>query len=216
MQIWLDTADIEEIREAARYGVISGVTTNPSLAAKAGHLDLRAAILEICDLVDGPVNAEVLSLNAQDMIEEGREIATWAPNVVVKVPIGEEGLQAISVLSSEGIAVNQTLTFSVNQALLGALAGATYISPFVGRLDDAGNDGMTLVADMVKVFKKQDLNAKVLAASLRHPQHVVQAALAGAHVSTLPYKVFKQMFLHPLTDIGLKRFIDDWRGLVRV
>ena len=140
------------------------------------------------------------------MIEEGREIATWAPNVVVKVPIGEEGLQAISVLSSEGIAVNQTLTFSVNQALLGALAGATYISPFVGRLDDAGNDGMTLVADMVEVFKVQNLNAKVLAASLRHPQHVVQAALAGAHVSTLPYKVFKQMFLHPLTDIGLKTF----------
>ncbi len=216
MQIWLDTADIEEIREAARYGVISGVTTNPSLAAKAGHLDLRAAILEICDLVDGPVNAEVLSLNAQEMIEEGREIATWAPNVVVKVPIGEEGLQAISTLSSEGIAVNQTLTFSVNQALLGALAGATYISPFVGRLDDAGNDGMTLVADMVEVFKVQNLDAKVLAASLRHPQHVVQAAMAGAHVSTLPYKVFKQMFLHPLTDIGLKRFIDDWRGLVRV
>ena len=216
MEIWLDTADIEEIREAARYGVISGVTTNPSLAAKAGHLDLRAAILEICDLVNGPVNAEVLSLNAQDMIEEGREIATWAPNVVVKVPIGEEGLQAISTLSSEGIAVNQTLTFSVNQALLGALAGATYISPFVGRLDDAGNNGMTLVADMVEVFKVQNLNAKVLAASLRHPQHVVQAALAGAHVSTLPYKVFKQMFLHPLTDVGLKRFIDDWRGLVRV
>ena len=216
MQIWLDTADIEEIRDAARFGVISGVTTNPSLAAKAGHLDLRAAILEICSLVDGPVNAEVLSLNARDMIEEGREIATWAPNVVVKVPIGEEGLQAISVLSSEGIAVNQTLTFSVNQALLGALAGATYISPFVGRLDDAGNDGMTLVAEMAKVFKKQNLDAKVLAASLRHPQHVVQAALAGAHVSTLPYKVFKQMFLHPLTDVGLKRFIEDWRGLVQV
>ena len=216
MQIWLDTADIEEIREAVRYGVISGVTTNPSLAAKAGHLDLRAAILEICDLVDGPVNAEVLSLNAREMIEEGREIATWAPNVVVKVPIGEEGLQAISVLSSEGIAVNQTLTFSVNQALLGALAGATYISPFVGRLDDAGNDGMTLVSEMVEVFNVQDLNAKVLAASLRHPQHVVQAALAGAHVATLPYKVFKQMFLHPLTDVGLKRFIEDWRGLVQV
>lgn len=216
MQIWLDTADIEEIREAARYGVISGVTTNPSLAAKAGHLDLRAAILEICSLVDGPVNAEVLSLNAQEMIEEGREIAAWAPNVVVKVPIGEEGLQAISVLSSEGIAVNQTLTFSVNQALLGALAGAKYISPFVGRLDDAGNDGITLVADMVQVFKIQNLDAQVLAASLRHPQHVVQAAMAGAHVATLPYKVFKQMFLHPLTDVGLKRFIDDWRGLVRV
>ena len=216
MQIWLDTADIEEIREAARYGVISGVTTNPSLAAKAGHLDLRAAILEICDLVDGPVNAEVLSLNAREMIEEGREIATWAPNVVVKVPIGEEGLQAISVLSSEGIAVNQTLTFSVNQALLGALAGATYISPFVGRLDDAGNDGMTLVSEMAEVFKVQNLDAKVLAASLRHPQHVVQAALAGAHVATLPYKVFKQMFLHPLTDVGLKRFIEDWRGLVQV
>ena len=187
-----------------------------SLAAKAGHLDLRAAILEICDLVDGPVNAEVLSLNAEEMIEEGREIATWAPNVVVKVPIGEEGLQAISVLSGEGIAVNQTLTFSVNQALLGALAGATYISPFVGRLDDAGNDGMVLVSEMAEVFKVQGLNAKVLAASLRHPQHVVQAALAGAHVATLPYKVFKQMFQHPLTDIGLKRFIDDWRGLVRV
>ncbi len=216
MQIWLDTADIEEIREAARYGVISGVTTNPSLAAKAGHLDLRAAILEICELIDGPVNAEVLSLNAREMIEEGREIATWAPNVVVKVPIGEEGLQAISVLSSEGIAVNQTLTFSVNQALLGALAGATYISPFVGRLDDAGNDGMTLVSEMAEVFKVQNLDAKVLAASLRHPQHVVQAALAGAHVATLPYKVFKQMFLHPLTDVGLKRFIEDWRGLVQV
>ena len=216
MQIWLDTADIEEIREAARYGVISGVTTNPSLAAKAGHLDLRAAILEICNLVDGPVNAEVLSLNAREMIEEGREIATWAPNVVVKVPIGEEGLQAISALSSEGIAVNQTLTFSVNQALLGALAGATYISPFVGRLDDAGNDGMTLVSEMVEVFNVQNLDAKVLAASLRHPQHVVQAALAGAHVATLPYKVFKQMFLHPLTDVGLKRFIEDWRGLVQV
>lgn len=216
MQIWLDTADIEEIREAARFGVISGVTTNPSLAAKAGHLDLRAAILEICELIDGPVNAEVLSLNAREMIEEGREIAAWAPNVVVKVPIGEEGLQAISVLSSEGIAVNQTLTFSVNQALLGALAGATYISPFVGRLDDAGNDGMTLVSEMAEVFKVQNLDAKVLAASLRHPQHVVQAALAGAHVATLPYKVFKQMFLHPLTDVGLKRFIEDWRGLVQV
>jgi transaldolase len=216
MQIWLDTADIEEIREASKFGVISGVTTNPSLAAKAGHLDLRAAVIEICSLVDGPVNAEVLSLNAQDMIEEGREIATLAPNVVVKVPIGEEGLQVISVLSGEGIAVNQTLTFSVNQALLGALAGATYISPFVGRLDDAGNDGMTVVSEMVEVFKKHDLKAKVLAASLRHPQHVVQAALAGAHISTLPYKVFKQMFQHPLTDVGLKRFIDDWRGLVRV
>ena len=216
MQIWLDTADIEEIRETVKYGVISGVTTNPSLAAKAGHLDLRAAVIEICSLVDGPVNAEVLSLNAEEMIEEGREIATWAPNVVVKVPIGEEGLQAISVLSGEGIAVNQTLTFSVNQALLGALAGATYISPFVGRLDDAGNDGMVLVSEMAEVFKVQGLNAKVLAASLRHPQHVVQAALAGAHVATLPYKVFKQMFQHPLTDTGLKRFIDDWRGLVRV
>jgi transaldolase len=216
MQIWLDTADIEEIRETVKYGVISGITTNPSLAAKAGHLDLRAAVIEICSLVDGPVNAEVLSLNAEEMIEEGREIATWAPNVVVKVPIGEEGLQAISVLSGEGIAVNQTLTFSVNQALLGALAGATYISPFVGRLDDAGNDGMVLVSEMAEVFKVQGLDAKVLAASLRHPQHVVQAALAGAHVATLPYKVFKQMFQHPLTDIGLKRFIDDWRGLVRV
>lgn len=216
MQIWLDTADIEEIRETVKYGVISGITTNPSLAAKAGHLDLRAAVIEICSLVDGPVNAEVLSLNAEEMIEEGREIATWGPNVVVKVPIGEEGLQAISVLSGEGIAVNQTLTFSVNQALLGALAGATYISPFVGRLDDAGNDGMVLVSEMAEVFKVQGLDAKVLAASLRHPQHVVQAALAGAHVATLPYKVFKQMFQHPLTDIGLKRFIDDWRGLVRV
>ena len=216
MQIWLDTADIEEIRETVKYGVISGITTNPSLAAKAGHLDLRAAVIEICSLVDGPVNAEVLSLNAREMIEEGREIATWAPNVVVKVPIGEEGLQAISVLSSEGIAVNQTLTFSVNQALLGALAGATYISPFVGRLDDAGNDGMILVSEMAEVFKVQNLDAKVLAASLRHPQHVVQAALAGAHVATLPYKVFKQMFLHPLPDVGLKRFIEDWRGLVQV
>ena len=216
MQIWLDTADIEEIREAARLGVVSGITTNPSLAAKAGHLDLRAAILEICSIVNGPVNAEVLSQEPYEMIQEGREISSWAPNVVVKIPIGEAGLEAISVLASEGIAVNQTLTFSVNQALLGALAGATYISPFVGRLDDVGNDGMAVVSEMVQVFKTHDLQAKVLAASLRHPQHVTEAAKVGAHIATLPYKVLKQMFKHPLTDVGLKRFIDDWQSLVRV
>ena len=216
MRIWLDTADIGEIREASRLGVVSGITTNPSLAAKAGHSDLKAAIQEICSIIDGPVSAEVLGQEAFQMIDEGREIASWAPKVVVKIPVGDAGLEAMSVLSKENIVINQTLTFSVNQALLGALAGATYVSPFVGRLDDIGQDGMQLVADIVEVFDRHKISTQVLAASLRHPMHCVEAAKAGAHVATVPYKVLKQMLKHPLTDAGMKRFIEDWQDLVRV
>lgn len=216
MQIWLDTADIGEIREASRLGVVSGITTNPSLAAKSGHFDLRTAIQEICSIIDGPVSAEVMGQGPYEMIEEGREIATWAPNVVVKIPVSEAGIEAISVLSKEGITINQTLTFSVNQALLGALAGATYISPFVGRLDDVGQDGMMLISEMLQMFKVHEMQTKVIAASLRHPKHVIEAAKAGAQIATMPYKLFKQMFKHPLTDAGLKRFIEDWQSLVRV
>jgi len=216
MRIWLDTADIKEIREASRLGVVSGVTTNPSLAAKAGHSDLKSAVLEICSIIDGPVCAEVLSQDPYEMIHEGRRIASWAPKVVVKIPVGEAGIEAISVLSKEGIAVNQTLTFSVNQAILGGLAGAAYVSPFVGRLDDVGQDGMKLVSEIVEVFNTHDIRTKVLAASLRHPMHVVEAARVGAHIATMPYKVLKQMFHHPLTDAGLKKFMEDWRSLARV
>ncbi len=216
MRIWLDTADIGEIREASKLGVVSGVTTNPTLAAKAGHLDLRTAIQEICSIIDGPVCAEVLGQEASEMIAEGRELASWASNVVVKIPVGAAGLEAISALSKENIAINQTLTFSVNQALLGALAGATYVSPFVGRLDDVGQDGMKLVADIVEVFQRHDIKTQVLAASLRHPMHCVEAARAGAHIATMPYKVLMQMLKHPLTDAGLERFMKDWQSLVRV
>ncbi|MEE9324110.1 MAG: fructose-6-phosphate aldolase [Dehalococcoidia bacterium] len=216
MQIWLDTANIEEIREASKLGVVKGVTTNPSLVAKEGDVDFRSRVLEICDIIDGPVCAEVLSLEAEGMIAEGRDISRWAPNIVVKIPTTAAGLEAISVLSQEGIKINQTLCFSVNQVLLGASAGSTYVSPFVGRLDDVGHDGIQLVADMVEVFSKHNIKSLVIAASLRHPLHCVAAAKAGAHIATIPYKVLMQMLKHPLTDIGLTRFVEDWHRLVKV
>jgi transaldolase len=214
MHIYLDTANIDHIRQAAKLGILRGVTTNPSLVAREGA-GFRAAILEICSIVPGPVSAEVLSLEPEGMIKEARELSSWAPNVVVKIPVSEAGLEAISVLSRENIKTNFTLCFSTNQALLGALAGATYVSPFVGRLDDIGHQGMEVVEDAVEVFTKYDLPTQVIAASLRHPLHVIAAAKAGAHVATVPYNVLMQMIRHPLTDIGISRFVEDWKKVSR-
>ena len=210
MHIYLDTANIDHIRHAAKLGILRGVTTNPSLVAREGA-DFKAAILEICSIVPGPISAEVLSLEPEGMIKEARELSSWAPNVVVKIPVSEAGLEAISVLSRENVKTNFTLCFSTNQALLGALAGATYVSPFVGRLDDIGHQGMGVVEDAVEIFNRYDLPTQVIAASLRHPLHVIAAAKAGAHVATVPYTVLMQMVHHPLTDIGISRFAQDWK-----
>ena len=211
MLIFLDTANIDHIRHAAKLGVISGVTTNPSLVAREEATNFKAAVLEICSIVPGPVSAEVLSSEPQGMIEEARQLSSWAPNIVVKIPVSEAGLEAISVLSQERVKTNFTLCFSVNQALLGAIVGATYVSPFVGRLDDIGHQGMEVVADAVEIFRRYNLPTQVIAASLRHPLHVIAAAKAGAHVATVPYNVLMQMIRHPLTDIGITRFAEDWR-----
>ena len=219
MEIFLDTANIEEIQQGVRMGVVSGVTTNPSLASKEGIGDLadyKQTVQEIARLVDGPVSAEVLAQGTAAMLGEGREIATWAPNVVVKLPSTAAGFEAMSILSRQGIVINQTLCFSVNQALLGALAGATYVSPFVGRLDDTGHDGMQLVRDIVQVFQVHRIGVKVLAASIRHPVHCVEAAKAGASIASVPFKVLMQMVQHPLTDIGVARFTQDWQKAVHV
>ena len=211
MRIFLDTANIDQIRQGAKLGVVSGVTTNPSLVSNEGLADYKAVVKEICSIVPGPVSAEVVVEGVQAMIEQAREIATWAPNVVIKIPATADGLEVISALAKEGIKVNMTLCFSLNQAILGALAGATYVSPFVGRLDDIGHDGMELVKDMVDVFKHYQLSTEVIAASIRHPEHCVAAAKAGAHIATVPYKVLMQMIHHPLTDIGVTRFLTDWQ-----
>lgn len=215
MRIFLDTANIDEIREAAKLGVVSGITTNPSLLAKERTADMKAVVQEIASIIDGPISAEVLSLEPNAMIEEARVVSSWSPNIVVKIPMSESGLQAISTLSREGIRTNLTLCFSLNQALLGTIAGATYVSPFVGRLDDISHDGMQLVSDIVKVFDHFKVSTQVLAASIRHPLHVVVAAKAGAHIATVPYKVLKQMVRHPLTDIGIARFAEDWQNIPR-
>jgi transaldolase len=213
MRIFLDTANIDEIRQAAKLGVITGVTTNPSLVAKEKREDMKAVIQEISSIVDGPISAEVLSLEPEAMIQEAREVSSWSPNVVVKIPISASGLEAISALSKERIKTNLTLCFSLNQALLGAIAGATYVSLFVGRLDDIGHDGMQLVSEIVKVLDRYELPSQVIAASIRHPLHVIVAAQAGAHIATIPYTVLMQMIKHPLTDIGISRFAEDWRSI---
>jgi transaldolase len=213
MRIFLDTANIDEIRQAARLGVISGVTTNPSLVAKEKQADMKAVIQEISTIVNGPISAEVLSLEPKAMIEEAKEVSSWSPNVVVKIPMSASGLEAIAVLSKEGIKTNLTLCFSLNQALLGTIVGATYVSPFVGRLDDISHNGMQLVADIVEVFNRYKLPTYVLAASIRHPLHVIEAAKAGAHAATIPYSVLMQMIKHPLTDIGISRFAEDWQNI---
>ncbi len=211
MRIFLDTANIDQIRQAAKLGVISGVTTNPSLVSKEGATDYEATIKEICSIISGPISTEVLVEGVEPMIEQARQISTWAPNVVIKIPATTDGLEVTSALAKEGIKVNFTLCFSLNQAILGALAGATYVSPFVGRLDDIGHNGMELVRDIVDVFTHYQLPTQVIAASLRHPQHCVAAAKAGAHIATIPYQVLMQMIHHPLTDIGIARFLSDWR-----
>lgn len=211
MHIFLDTANIDQIRQAAGMGLISGVTTNPSLVAKEGSSNLKARILEICALVDGSVSVEVLSLDAEGMIREAREIAAWHKNVTVKIPVSEAGYEAISVLSRENIKTNLTLCFSPTQTLLGARAGATYVSPFVGRLDDIGHRGMDVVSETVEIFTKHGLKTQVIAASIRHPLHVIEAARCGSHIATVPYDILMKMIKHPLTDIGIARFIEDWK-----
>ncbi len=214
MRIFLDTANISQVRQAARLGVVSGVTTNPSLISKEGMSDYRAAIREICSIVPGPVSAEVLCSGAQAMIEQAHRIASWAPNVVIKIPATTEGLEATSALAKDNIKVNLTLCFTLNQALLGALAGAAYVSPFVGRLDDINHDGMEVVRDIVNVFKSYQMPTEVIAASIRHPQHCLAAARAGAHIATVPFSVLMQMIHHPLTDIGVARFLADCQGIL--
>ena len=213
MEIFLDTANVEDIRQGVKLGVVSGVTTNPSLLSKEGTADYEAVVKEICTIIPGPVSAEVVVEGAKDMIEQARKIAAWAPNVVIKIPATAEGLEVTSALAQEKIKVNFTLCFSLNQALLGALAGAAFVSPFVGRLDDAGHDGMELVEDIVDVFAYYQLPTKVIAASIRHPEHCLAAAKAGADIATVPYKVLTQMIQHPLTDVGIARFLSDWRGI---
>lgn len=209
MRLFLDTANIDEIREVARMGVLAGVTTNPSLMAREKDVTYRERVIEICEAVQGPVSAECVSRDVAGLLEEGRAIAKWHEQVVVKVPMDAAGLEATSVLSKEGIKINMTLVFSANQSLLAALAGATYVSPFVGRLDDAGHDGMEVVRQSVQIFDHFNLPTQVLAASIRSAPHVIQAALAGSHVATLPYGVLQQMLKHPLTDVGIERFVAD-------
>jgi len=209
MHLYLDTAEIDQIRKGVKLGVIRGVTTNPSLVYKAGWTDYKSAVQEICSIVKGPVSVEVLSQEAKSMIEEARAISRWSEHVVIKIPVCDAGLEAISVLSKENIKVNLTLCFSLNQAMLGALAGANYVSPFVGRLDDVGENGMALVADIVSCFDRYGFGTQVIAASIRHPLHCVAAAKVGAHIATVPYGVLTQMVNHPLTTVGIARFLED-------
>lgn len=208
MKLFIDTGDIDEIKEAYEMGAIDGVTTNPSLLAKAGK-STQQAITEICEVVDGPISAEVIATDTQGILNEGRVLAAIHPNVVVKVPLIPDGLKAVKVFTAEKIKTNVTLCFSAPQALLAAKAGATYISPFVGRIDDAGGDGMELIEQIVTIYDNYDFATEVLTASVRHPGHFIQAALIGAHVATVPFKVIKQLAKHPLTDIGLARFLED-------
>jgi transaldolase len=212
MKFFVDTANINEIREAAAMGVLDGVTTNPSLVAKEGR-PFKESILEICDVVNGPVSVEVTALDTEGMLKQGKEFAGWHKHVVVKFPTTREGVKACKALSAKGTKVNMTLCFSPAQALLVAKAGATYVSPFVGRLDDISTNGMDLVRQIVQIYKNYGFQTQVLAASLRHPMHVVESALAGAHVGTMPFKVLEMLFNHPLTDKGLAQFLKDWEKL---
>jgi len=210
MKLFIDTANVAEITEAASWGILDGVTTNPSLVAREGR-SYHELVAEICRIVPGPVSAEVLATDAEGMEREGRELAGIAENVVVKLPVTRDGVRVCARFSEEGIATNLTLCFSPAQALLVAKAGATYVSPFVGRIDDVGQDGMQLVREIVQIYDAYEFPTQVLVASVRHPQHVVESALAGADVATVPFKVLQQLFHHPLTDIGLQRFIADFR-----
>lgn len=214
MKIFIDTANLEEIKKANELGILDGVTTNPTLLSRE-RKDPIKQLREICGIVKGPVTAEVLSLDAERMVKEAKKYAKLAPNIVIKVPMGEEGLKAIKVLSKEGIKTNMTLVFSVNQGILAAKAGATYVSPFIGRLDDVGHEGMQVARELVQIFKTYGFKAQVIVASIRHPLHVIEAAKVGAPVATIPFEVIEKMFRHPLTDIGIKRFQDDWEKLLK-
>jgi len=209
LKLFLDTANIDEIRKAYALGVICGVTTNPSLIAKEGR-NFAEVVRTIASIVDGPISAEAVSLDAPGMIDEAKALAAIHPNIVVKIPMTAEGLQATNSLSNAGIRTNVTLVFSANQALLAARAGASYVSPFVGRLDDISLDGMELIYDIMEIFNRYQLPTEVIAASIRHPIHVITAAKAGAHIATIPYRVLMQMIQHPLTDAGIKKFLEDW------
>lgn len=209
IKLFIDTANVEEIKAASELGVISGVTTNPSLIAREGR-DFVDVVKEITAIVDGPISAEAVSTQAGPMIAEAEELAAIHPNIVVKIPMNAEGLKAVSALSKRGIKTNVTLVFSANQALLAALAGATYVSPFVGRLDDIGQDGMVLIDEIVQIFDLYGLETEIISASIRHPLHVTKSALAGADIATVPYKVLLQMIKHPLTDLGIEKFLSDW------
>lgn len=213
MELFLDTANIEDIKTAASWGIISGVTTNPTLCAME-NTDFQQAVKTICSIVNGPVSAEAVSLEKEAIIKEAQALSKIASNIVVKIPITEDGLAATSALSKEGIKVNMTLVFSTNQAILAARAGAYFASPFVGRLDDIGHDGIGLVKDIAMVYKYYGLKTKVIAASIRHPLHVTQAAQAGADIATVPFSVLQSMIKHPLTDKGIDRFLEDWNKLL--
>lgn len=212
MKLFIDTANIDEIKEIDQWGVICGVTTNPSLIAKEGR-DFKEVVKEITEIVDGPISAEVISLEAEGMLEEARDLAAIHPNIIIKVPMTKEGLKAVKILSEEGIKTNVTLIFSPTQALLAARAGASYVSPFIGRLDDIGNEGLYIMEDIVQVFDLHGIDTEIIAASIRNPIHVMDAAKSGAHIATIPYKVFLQMLKHPLTDLGIESFLKDWEGI---
>jgi transaldolase len=213
VQLYLDTANINEIREAAAWGILSGVTTNPTLIAKEKGADFKAVISEIAELVNGPISAETISLDGEGMVKEGKEYATWHPNVIVKVPSTTEGLKAVYQLAREGIRTNVTLCFNATQALMAARAGAFIISPFIGRVDDTGADGMQLIREISAIYKSDpEIKTKVLAASIRHPRHIIDSAIAGADIATCPFKVLQQSMKHPLTDRGIEQFLADWKS----
>ena len=211
MKLFIDSANIAEVKDAYALGIIAGVTTNPSLIAKEKQ-EIKAVVKEIARIVPGPVSAEVISDTYELMLPEARELAKLADNIVVKVPINVQGLKTVSALRSEGIKTNVTLIFSANQALLAARAGASFVSPFIGRLDDISEDGTQLIKDIADIFAIHDIKSEIIAASIRHPLHVTHAALAGAHIATIPYKVLLSLIAHPLTDAGIKRFYDDWKN----
>ncbi|MFY9516997.1 MAG: fructose-6-phosphate aldolase [Acetomicrobium sp.] len=215
MKLFLDTANISEIEKGLQWGVISGVTTNPSLVAKEKASSFHEHVKKIADIVKGPVSAEVISTKTDDMIKEARVLSALDSNIVIKIPMTKDGMSATKKLSEEGVPINVTLVFSPQQALLAALAGATYVSPFIGRLDDIGEDGVGLVYDISKLFLVHDFNTQIIAASIRHPRHVFEVAAAGAHIITLPFKVLEQMFNHPLTNIGIKKFLEDWEVYIK-
>jgi transaldolase len=211
MKIFIDTANVEEIKKAAAFGILDGVTTNPSLIAKEGR-DLKEVIEEICSIVDGPISAEVISLESVKMVEEARELVKLHKNIVIKIPMCAEGLKAVSILSKDGIKTNVTLIFSAQQALLAAKAGASFVSPFMGRLDDIGNGGIQVIEDIAQIFDYYGIDTEIISASIRTPMHVLDCAKAGSHIATIPYKVIVQMIGHPLTDAGIEKFLEDYRN----